>query len=72
MNFSQFVTFCSDFDIFPSLITKAALYRIFHSLSFINEVMTGGNKTMMSGMMSKSVLSSKFTLNKAQSPQTVI
>lgn len=62
MNFSQYVTFCTDFDIFPSLITKAALYRIFHSLSFMNEVL-GGNKNMT---MSKSVLSSKFNMGKGQ------
>jgi len=42
MNFIKFINFCSDFDIFPELATKATLYRIFHSLSFINE-MIGNN-----------------------------
>jgi len=37
MNFNQFIMFCKDHDIFPDVISKAALYRIFHSLSFLNE-----------------------------------
>mmetsp|Transcript_39533 Transcript_39533/g.38017 ORF Transcript_39533/g.38017 Transcript_39533/m.38017 type:complete len:201 (+) Transcript_39533:874-1476(+) len=39
MNFPRFINFCSDYDIFPHSATKATLYRIFHSLSFINELM---------------------------------
>ena len=44
MNFTQFISFCSDYDVFPALATKASLYRVFHSLSFINE-MIGNNNT---------------------------
>ena len=38
MDFYQYVNFCSDYDIFPDMATKASLYRIFHSLSFMNEI----------------------------------
>lgn len=41
MNFTQFIGFCSDFNIFPAVATKATLYRIFHSLGYINEVYAG-------------------------------
>ena len=37
MNFQQFINFSTDYDIFPTIIAKATLYRIFHSLSFMNE-----------------------------------
>ena len=33
MNFDQFVCICRDFSIFPDLVSKAILHRIFHSLS---------------------------------------
>lgn len=38
MNFQQFINFCSDYDIFPDYATKAALHRIYHSLSFSTEI----------------------------------
>lgn len=41
MNFNQFMQFCSDHDVFPYLVSKPALFRIFHSLSFINEYIVG-------------------------------
>ncbi len=40
MNFNNFVSFCTDYEIFPELMTKAALHRVFHSLSFINDILT--------------------------------
>jgi hypothetical protein len=43
MNFPQYILFCSDHDIFPNYATKAALYRIYHSLSFMNESLGGGS-----------------------------
>ena len=57
MNFTKFINFCSDYDIFPHMTTKASLYRIFHSLSFINEMLgvSGtklANKSKMSAMKS--------------------
>lgn len=36
MNFHQFLNFARDHDLFPSYCSKAALYRIFHSLSTFN------------------------------------
>ena len=48
MNFGVFMTFCSDYDVFPEVITKASLYRIFHSLSFINDMIGGVNQSTMS------------------------
>lgn len=37
MNFDRFVSFSRDHDIFPHLCSKAALYRVFHSLSTFSE-----------------------------------
>jgi hypothetical protein len=37
MNFEGFASFSRDHDIFPSLCSKAALYRIFHNLSTFSE-----------------------------------
>jgi len=45
MNFEQFISFATDYGIFPDLLTKSTLYRIFHSLSYINEVMNDTQKT---------------------------
>ena len=44
LNFTKFINLCSDYDIFPGMVSKAALYRIFHSLSFINEILGGNGK----------------------------
>jgi len=41
MNFQQYISFCTDHDIFPDYATKAVLYRVFHSLSFMNETLGG-------------------------------
>jgi len=38
MSFEQYLKFCIDFCIFPDLVTKPMLYRIFHTLSHINEM----------------------------------
>ena len=35
MNFNGYIKFCKDFQIFPDLITKAKLLRIFYSLSLL-------------------------------------
>jgi len=64
MNFNQFIVFCSDYDVFPDLLTKAALFRIFHSLSFINEILSNGK-----GGMSKSVISRATTAKGSVSVQ---
>ena len=45
LNFNQFICFCTDYDIFPNMATKATLHRIFHSISFINEASTGAVKS---------------------------
>ena len=33
MHFESFVNFCRDFSVFPDLVSKPGLHRIFHSLS---------------------------------------
>ena len=38
MTFEAYLKFCVDFCIFPDLVTKPMLYRIFHTLSHINEM----------------------------------
>ena len=58
MNFTKFIGFCSDYDIFPSLVTKASLYRIFHSLSFINEMMGQQNAKSMTNRSKMSMIKS--------------
>lgn len=37
LNYEAFHEFARDFDIFPTVCTQAALYRIFHSLSHFSE-----------------------------------
>ena len=63
MNFTKFINFCSDYDIFPYVMTKATLYRIFHSLSFINEMLTSSSK-----IVSKSKISSIMLKTPEKSP----
>lgn len=60
MNFTKFINFCSDYDIFPGMTTKASLYRIFHSLSFINEILGNSiSKTPNKSMMTSSKMSAR-------------
>jgi len=39
MKFDQFAKFCRDYDIFPRLCSKPALYRIFHTLAIMKETL---------------------------------
>ena len=39
MTFEQFLAFCRDHEIFPYVCSKPAIYRIFHSLSIMNEAL---------------------------------
>ncbi len=39
MNFEQFANFCRDYDVFPRFCSKPALYRIFHTLALMKEVL---------------------------------
>ena len=36
MRFEQFVSFAYDYGIFPQLCSKAAMYRVFHTLVMMN------------------------------------
>lgn len=40
MRFEQFIDFTRDFDIFPKLMSKASLYRIFKALALMNDAMS--------------------------------
>ena len=40
MRFEQFLNFTRDFDIFPKLMSKASLYRIFKALALMNDAMS--------------------------------
>ena len=51
LDFDNYLWFCTDFCIFPDLITKPLLYRIFHTLSNINDMQLP-DSTQMSGMTS--------------------
>jgi len=37
MDFEQFLKFASDFSIFPDIISKAHLHRIFQNIAFSSE-----------------------------------
>ena len=39
MSFEQFACFASDYDIFPRFCSKPALYRVFHTLALMKEVL---------------------------------
>lgn len=38
MTFDKYTKFCTEFCIFPDLVNKPTLYRIFHTLAHINEL----------------------------------
>lgn len=39
MTFEEFASFARDYDIFPNVLSKPTLYRIFHTLSQMKEVL---------------------------------
>ena len=39
MRFEQFLNFARDYELFPKLVSKASLYRIFKALALMNEAM---------------------------------
>ena len=43
VDFETYLKFCTEFCIFPDLVSKPMLYRIFHTLSDINELHLPGN-----------------------------
>ena len=54
MSFEAYMKFCIDFCIFPDLVTKPMLYRIFHTLSHINEMqLPDASVTQSSFLMDK-------------------
>lgn len=56
INFDQYMKFCIEFCIFPDLITKPLLHRIFHTLANLNDM--SYSQGMIS--VSKSVMGESF------------